>query len=71
MAVFGVGRKRTSADVSEYFDGGLEVDEKGTAIVRTPGGKQEMLTVTEAGLYRLIFKSRKPVAPAFPALGLS
>jgi prophage antirepressor-like protein len=32
----------------------LDVDEKGTAIVSTPGGEQEMLTVTEAGLYRLI-----------------
>lgn len=59
------GRKRTSSDASEYFDGGLDADEKGTAIVSTPGGEQEMLTVTEAGLYRLIFKSRKPVAKRF------
>jgi len=39
--------------------------EKGTTIVRTLGGNQEMLTVTEPGLYRLIFKSRKPVAERF------
>jgi prophage antirepressor-like protein len=43
----------------------LEPDEKGTKNVRTPGGEQEMLTVTEPGLYRLIFKSRKPVAKRF------
>jgi prophage antirepressor-like protein len=43
----------------------LEDDEKGNANVVTPGGEQEMLTVTEPGLYRLIFKSRKPVAKRF------
>ncbi|HEY9884179.1 MAG TPA: BRO family protein, partial [Thermosynechococcaceae cyanobacterium] len=45
--------------------GGLDDDEKGAKIVRTLGGSQEMLTVTEAGLYHLIFKSRKPVAKSF------
>ncbi|MBY0457559.1 MAG: Bro-N domain-containing protein, partial [Gemmataceae bacterium] len=29
-------------------------DEKGVAIADTPGGRQEVLTITEAGLYRLI-----------------
>lgn len=43
----------------------FEPDEKGVAIVYTPGGNQEMLTVTEPGLYRLIFKSRKEVAKRF------
>ncbi len=43
----------------------LEDDEKGNANVVTPGGEQEMLTVTEPGLYRLIFKSRKTVAKRF------
>jgi prophage antirepressor-like protein len=43
----------------------LEDDEKGNANIVTPGGEQEMLTVTEPGLYRLIFKSRKPVAKRF------
>lgn len=43
----------------------LEPDEKGTKNVRTLGGEQEMLTVTEPGLYRLTFKSRKPVAKRF------
>lgn len=43
----------------------LDVDEKGVALTDTPGGKQEMLTVTEAGLYRLIGSSRKPEAKQF------
>lgn len=43
----------------------FEPDEKGVAIVYTPGGSQEMLTVTEPGLYRLIFKSRKEIAKRF------
>jgi prophage antirepressor-like protein len=37
----------------------LKHGEKGTTTVRTLGGDQEMLTVNEPGLYRLIFKSRK------------
>jgi prophage antirepressor-like protein len=47
----------------------FDEDERGIANVYTPGDDnpkgQEMLTVTEAGLYRLIFKSRKPVAKRF------
>ncbi|HEY9598348.1 MAG TPA: BRO family protein [Cyanophyceae cyanobacterium] len=40
-------------------------DEKGVCSVYTLGGNQELATVTEPGLYRLIFKSRKPVAKRF------
>jgi prophage antirepressor-like protein len=40
----------------------LEPDEKGITFSDTLGGEQGMLTVTESGLYRLIFKSRKPAA---------
>jgi BRO family, N-terminal domain len=40
-------------------------DEKGLYSIQTLGGEQQMLTVTEPGLYRLIFKSRKPVAKRF------
>ena len=43
----------------------FDQDERGAVTIRTPGGEQETLTVTEAGLYRLIFKSRKPQAKAF------
>jgi predicted TIM-barrel enzyme len=40
-------------------------DEKGVTTTYTPGGEQEMLTVNEPGLYRLIFQSRKPEAERF------
>ncbi len=45
--------------------GYLDDDEKGLYTVQTPGGEQEMLTVSESGLYSLIFRSRKPEAKAF------
>ncbi|MDJ0536604.1 MAG: BRO family protein [Xenococcaceae cyanobacterium MO_207.B15] len=40
-------------------------DEKGVAIIDTLGGEQSLLTLTEPGLYRLIFKSRKDIAKRF------
>jgi prophage antirepressor-like protein len=43
----------------------LPENEKGVDTIYTPGGKQEMLTVNEPGLYRLIFQSRKPEAERF------
>lgn len=43
----------------------LDADEKGMCLVNTPSGKQKMVIVSEAGLYSLIFKSRKPEAKAF------
>lgn len=43
----------------------LESTDKDTKIVRTPSGEQEMLTVTESGLYALIFKSRKSESKRF------
>jgi len=46
-------------------DSGLDPDEKGIAIVNTPGGPQEMAVVNEPGLYSLVMKSRKPEAKAF------
>ena len=39
--------------------------EKGMCTIHTLGGSQEMLTVKEAGFYRLVFNSRKPVAERF------
>ncbi|WP_047305132.1 Bro-N domain-containing protein [Pseudomonas fluorescens] len=44
---------------------GLDEDEKGIATVNTPSGAQEMLVVSESGLYALIFKSRKVEAKRF------
>lgn len=43
----------------------FDEDEKGIANTDTLGGQQALLTVTEPGLYKLIFKSRKPVAKRF------
>jgi len=44
---------------------GLDDDEKGPQIVRTPGGEQSMTTVTEAGLYSAIMRSRAEAAKPF------
>jgi len=44
---------------------GLDDDEKGTNKVRTLGGVQEMLVVSESGLYTLIIRSNKPQAKPF------
>lgn len=38
---------------------------KGIGLIDTPGGKQEMATVREPGLYELIFRSDKEVARRF------
>ena len=43
----------------------LDDDEKGISTIYTLGGLQKMLTVSESGLYELIFNSRKPEAKAF------
>lgn len=41
------------------------LDEKGVHTVGTLGGVQEMLIVSESGMYALVFKSRKPAAKRF------
>lgn len=43
----------------------LDEDEKGVYSIQTPGGKQEVTTVNEPGLYSLVLGSRKPEAKAF------
>ncbi|WP_013334705.1 BRO-N domain-containing protein [Gloeothece verrucosa] len=43
----------------------LKSYEKGTSIVCTPGGNQEMAIISESGLYRLVLTSRKPQAEPF------
>jgi len=43
----------------------LDDDEKGVRTAYTLGGPQAMAVVSEAGLYSLIFRSRKPEARAF------
>lgn len=61
-----------AADVAKSFDYRdasnalrvLDEDEKGTQIVSTPGGPQEMKVIYEDGLWELIFRSTKPGAKA-------
>ena len=43
----------------------LEPSEKGLTIIKTLRGDQEMLIVSESGLYGLVLRSRKPEARAF------
>lgn len=43
----------------------LDDDEKRVCLVDTTSGQQNMVAVTEAGLYTLILRSRKPEAKAF------
>lgn len=42
----------------------LDEDEKGTQLVRTPGGPQQMTVIYEDGIWELIFRSTKPEAKA-------
>jgi prophage antirepressor-like protein len=59
------GKKRKREDGSEYISGGLDDDEKGFVSVETLGGVQQMLAVSESGLYALIHYSDKLEAKAF------
>lgn len=43
----------------------LDDDEKGVCLVDTLGGPQELVVISEAGLYNLILRSDKPEAKAF------
>jgi prophage antirepressor-like protein len=43
----------------------LDEDEKGIISSDTLGGKQDLLCVSESGLYSLVLRSRKPQAKAF------
>lgn len=57
-AILDLGNPRSSIAL-------LDDDEKGVHSVDTPGGKQQMATVTEPGFYKLVMRSRKPEAKAF------
>ena len=43
----------------------LDDDERGTQIVRTPSGDQDMLVINESGLFSAVLRSRKPEARRF------
>lgn len=49
---------RMASDMTRWID----EDERGTQIVRTPSGDQEMTVINESGLYSAILRSRKPEA---------
>lgn len=53
--------------ISKYRDAvsRLDSDERGSLLVDTLGGPQEVATVNESGLYSLILRSRKPEAKRF------
>lgn len=59
--VCGILAYRMASDASRR----LEEDEKGTHIVRTLGGSQEMTIINESGLWSLVLTSRKPEAKRF------
>ncbi len=52
---------RNAPDMTRFLDD----DEKGTHILRTLGGNQEVTIINESGLYAAILKSRKPEAKKF------
>ncbi len=52
---------RTAYDMTRILD----EDEKGTQIVRTPGGNQNVIVINESGLYSSTLRSRKPEAKQF------
>lgn len=56
--VLGFSRSRDAARM-------LDDDEKGAHIVRTPGGDQEAIVISESGVYTLALRSRKPEAKPF------
>jgi prophage antirepressor-like protein len=43
----------------------LKEFEKGKSSICTPGGKQDLLCISESGLYRMVLTSRKPQAESF------
>ena len=55
-------------DVSDAVEK-LDEDEKGRASIPTLGGEQDVLMVTESGLYVLILRSRQAMTPGTPAHG--
>jgi len=52
---------RDAADATRLLDS----DEKGTHILRTPGGNQKLSVCNESGMYHLVLTSRKPEAKQF------
>lgn len=53
-----IGAKQPSHAVAP-----LDGDEKGVTLCHTPGGPQELLIVSESGLYTIVVRSRKAMTP--------
>lgn len=56
-----LGYKNSTRDVNRHVDD----EDKGGTVLVTPGGKQEVLTINESGLYSLILRSNLPTARKF------
>lgn len=54
-------------DIRDYHQAleKLDGDERGGYTIPTPSGDQTMIVISEAGIYRLVFRSRKPEAERF------
>lgn len=52
-------------DIANVRQVDIDADSRGVCTVYTPSGAQDMVVLSEAGLYQLIFVSRKPEAKAF------
>ena len=52
---------RNARDVAARLDD----DQKGVALIDTPGGRQQMTVVNEAGMYEVVIRSDKPDASRF------
>lgn len=50
---------------AEHAIRGLDDDEKGTRIVGTLGGEQQLSVISESGLFALVLRSRRPAAKQF------
>lgn len=59
--VAGILGYRMASDMTRRLD----PDEKGHALVRTPGGPQTMTTISESGLYEAVFGSSRQDARTF------
>ena len=55
-----LGLKKVADNILDFNS-----EEKVSVSTRTPGGMQDALFLTEIGLYRLIGRSRKPIAQVF------
>lgn len=56
-----LGYTRTADAIREHVD---ELD-KGVGKIQTPGGKQDVVTINESGLYSLVLSSKLPSAKQF------